>query len=63
MRKLRVDADLCTGDQVCVTIRLCVFAMNKEGKAYVVDQEGADEETVEYATRQCPSQAIAKVEE
>jgi len=58
-----VDPNLCTGDQVCTTIAPYVFAMNKEGKAYVVDQEGADEETIEYAIRQCPSQAIAWVEE
>jgi len=58
-----VDLDLCTGDQVCITRALYVFAMNKEGKAYAVDQEGADEETIEYAIRQCPSQAIAWVEE
>jgi ferredoxin len=37
--------------------------MNKEGKAYVVDSKGEDEETINHAIRQCPSQAISWVEE
>ncbi|NIR86625.1 ferredoxin, partial [Candidatus Bathyarchaeota archaeon] len=40
-----------------------VFEMNEEGKAYVVDPEGADEETIQRAIDQCPSQAISWVEE
>ena len=61
MKKLKVDQDLCTGDQVCVTIAPYVFEMNEDGKAYVNDPEGADEETIQYAINQCPSQAITWV--
>ena len=63
MRKLKVNPDLCTGDEVCVTIAPLVFKMNRKGKAYVVDPEGADEETIQYAIKQCPSQAISRLEE
>ena len=63
MRKPKVDQTLCTGDEVCVTIAPLVFKMNKEGKAYVVDPKGADEETINHAIRQCPSQAISWEEE
>jgi len=62
-KRLVVDQDRCTGDQVCVTIAPYVFNMNPEGKAYVVDPKGADDETIEYAIRQCPSLAILWVEE
>lgn len=61
MRKPKVDLDLCTGDQVCVIIAPYVFNMNEEGKAYVVDPKGADEETIQHAIDQCPSQARAEL--
>ncbi|NIR86258.1 ferredoxin [Candidatus Bathyarchaeota archaeon] len=63
MRKPKVDQDLCTGDQVCVTIAPDVFEINEAGLAYVADPEGADEETIQRAIDQCPSQAISWVEE
>jgi ferredoxin len=50
--------ELCTGDQICVSIAPYVFAMSEDGKAYVKDQNGADADTIEHAIRQCPSQAI-----
>ena len=63
MKKPKVDQDLCTGDQVCVTIAPDVFEINEEGLAYVVDPEGADEDTIQRAIDQCPSQAISWIEE
>jgi ferredoxin len=63
MRKPKVDQALCTGAQVCVIIAPDVFEMNEEGKAYVVDPEGADEETIQRVIDQCPSKAIFWVEE
>jgi chromate reductase len=59
MREPKVNPDLCTGDQICVTIAPYVFKMDKEGKAYVADPQGADEETIQHAINQCPSQAIS----
>ena len=58
MRIPRVDPEKCTGDQVCINIAPDVFEMNSEGKAYVNDPVGADEETVQKAVKQCPSGAI-----
>jgi ferredoxin len=63
MRKPKVDQNLCTGAETCVIIAPDVFEMNEEGKAYVVDPEGADEETIQRAIDQCPSQAISWVDE
>lgn len=63
MRKPEVNQDLCTGDQVCLTIAPDVFEINEAGLAYVTDPEGADEETIQRAIDQCPSQAISWVEE
>jgi ferredoxin len=63
MKKPKVDQNLCTGDQVCVTIAPYVFEINEGGKAYVSDPEGADEMTIQRAIKQCPSQAISWIEE
>jgi ferredoxin len=63
MRKIKVDQELCTGAQICVIIVPGVFELNEEGKAYVVDPEGADDETIQRAIDQCPVQAISWVEE
>jgi ferredoxin len=63
MKKPKVDQDLCTGDQVCITIASYVFEINEDGKAYVKDPEGADKETIQHAINQCPSQAISWFEE
>ena len=59
MRKPKVDQEICTGDQVCVTIAPEVFDINDKGKSYVKDPKGADEETIQKAIDQCPSQAIS----
>jgi ferredoxin len=56
--KPKVDQNLCTGDQVCIAIAPDVFEINEEGLAYVADPEGADEDTIQRAIDQCPSQAM-----
>ena len=58
----KVDQDLCTRDQVCVTITPYVFEINEEGKAYVNDPDGADEKTIQHAINQFPSQAISWIQ-
>ena len=63
LRKPKVDQSKCTGDEVCITIAPYVFEINEEGKAFVTDPEGEDEETIQHAIDQCPSQAIAWTEE
>jgi len=59
LRKPKVDQELCIGAQVCVAISPEVFELNEEGKAYVKDPTGADEETIQRAIDACPSQAIS----
>jgi ferredoxin len=63
MKKPQVNQDLCTGDLICTTIAPDVFDVNEDGKSYVKDPAGADEDTIQHAIDQCPSQAISWVGE
>ena len=54
-----VDRDVCIGAAPCVTIAPGVFQLDEDNKAYVVDQNGADAETILLAAQSCPVQAIA----
>lgn len=56
--KITVDRDLCIGAAPCVTVAPGVFQMDDENKAYVVDENGADPETILLAAQACPVQAI-----
>lgn len=56
--KVVVDRDLCIGAGPCVTIAPAVFQLDEENKAYVVNQKGADDETILMAAQSCPVQAI-----
>lgn len=58
-KKPVVDEDLCTGDEVCVSIAPDVFELNDEGIAEVKDPEGADEATIQTAIDSCPTDAIS----
>lgn len=53
-----VDRELCIGAAPCVTVAPAVFQLDAENKAYVVDQKGADDETILLAAQSCPVQAI-----
>jgi ferredoxin len=53
-----VDRDACIGAAPCVTVAPGVFQLDDENKAYVVDQDGADVETIMLAAKSCPVQAI-----
>jgi len=54
-----VDRDACIGAAPCVTIAPGVFQLDEDNKAYVVDQKGADAETLLLAAQSCPVQAIS----
>lgn len=56
--KVEVDRDACIGAAPCVTVAPGVFQLDEENKAYVVDQNGADAETILLAAQACPVQAI-----
>jgi ferredoxin len=53
-----VDRDACIGAAPCVTIAPGVFQLDEDNKAYIVDQDGADAETIMLAAQSCPVQAI-----
>lgn len=57
-KKIKVHEDLCTGDEVCVSMAPSVFEMNDENIAEVKDSEGADESTIQTAIDSCPTDAI-----
>lgn len=61
--KVVVDRDLCIGAAPCVTVAPAVFQLDEENKAYVVDQKGADDETILLAAQSCPTQAIIVYDE
>lgn len=61
--KIVVDENLCIGAAPCVAIAGAVFQLNEEGKAFVVDAYGADDETIKLAAEACPVRAILLFDE
>ncbi len=57
-----VDADLCTGCELCVDIAPNTFELNDEGVSEVIDPEGDDEDTIQEAIDSCPMEAISWAE-
>lgn len=57
--KIVVDRQLCIGAAPCVAVAPGVFQLDEEqGKAYVVDPDSTDEETIKMAAEACPVLAI-----
>ncbi len=56
--KVEVDRDLCIGAAPCVTVAPAVFQLDEENKAVIIDEKGADDETILLAAQSCPTQAI-----
>ncbi len=61
--KVEVDRELCIGAAPCVTVAPGVFQLDDENKAYVINQNGADAETILLAAQACPVQAIIVYDE
>jgi len=57
--KVKIDPDLCTGDEICVQMCPEVFEM-KDDKAIVLQEEVPQDlqDSVREATDSCPSEAI-----
>jgi ferredoxin/plasmid stabilization system protein ParE len=51
------------GAAPCVTVAPGVFQLDEENKAYIVDQNGADADTILLAAQACPVQAIKVYDE
>jgi ferredoxin len=56
--KIVVDRDLCIGAASCVVIAPKAFQMDGENKAYVVDLEGHEADTLLMAAESCPTKAV-----
>lgn len=56
--KIVIDRDLCIGAASCVVIAPETFQMDEENKAYLVNIEGNDAETILMAAESCPTKAI-----
>lgn len=61
--KIVVDRDLCIGAAPCVAVAGAVFQLDDEGKAIILDEHGADDETIKLAAEACPVRAIFLYEE
>ena len=55
---IEVDRDLCIGSGDCVDAAPEVFALDDDGKAIVLDPDGATPDEVVDAARNCPVTAI-----
>lgn len=60
--QITVDRDLCIGAATCYAIAPKVFVIDNENKAVVVDEGGADDETILEATQSCPVFAIKLID-
>jgi ferredoxin len=61
--KIVTDRNKCIGAGPCVAIAGAVFQLDDEGKVYVVDPNGADDETIKMAAEACPVKAISLFDE
>ena len=57
--KVKIDPDLCTGDEICVQMCPEVFEM-EDDKAIVLKEEVSEDlqDSVREATDSCPTEAI-----
>jgi ferredoxin len=55
---VEVDRDLCIGSADCVASQPDVFELDDEGKAVVIDPDGASTDDVVEAASNCPVTAI-----
>ncbi len=56
--KVQVINEKCIGAASCVAIAPNVFQLNEENIAYIVSQDGNDDETKLLAAQSCPTAAI-----
>ncbi len=56
--RIYIDRDLCIGAASCIAIAPGVFTLDEENKAVVINEKGADDETILLAAQSCPTKAI-----
>jgi ferredoxin len=57
--RIEVDKDLCAGMTICTSIAPEVFELDDDGLSSVINPQGADDQTIMEAARDCPMEAIA----
>ncbi len=57
-KEVFVDADECTGCELCVDALPAVFKMNDDGVSVVYDSEGAKEAEIQDVIDNCPALCI-----
>ena len=60
--KVEIDRTVCIGSGDCARLAPTAFALDADDKAYVLDPESVDAETLRQAERSCPSGAITVAE-
>ncbi len=61
--KTTVDKSRCISSGDCIETAPTVFAFDADDKSEVVNQEGADPETILATARGCPVRAITLIDE
>lgn len=59
MARLIVDQETCIGCGTCVALCSKVFQLGENGKAKVINQEGATKEEIQNAISSCPTASIS----
>lgn len=62
-RKVVIDRDACIGAASCVAVGPGSFQLDAENKAYLVDPDKYDDETLLLAAQSCPVNAISVFDE
>ncbi len=59
-KQVKIDEEECIGCETCVELCKDIFAFNDdENKAYVIQEEGGDEDCIEEAMGSCPAECIS----
>jgi len=58
-----VDADTCTGCELCCDTAANTFVMNDDGISEIVNPAGDPEDVIQQAIDECPVEAISWKEE
>ena len=63
IRKIVVKRETCIGAAPCVAVAPGIFQLDDEGKAYIVNPDDADNDTLMMAAESCPVLAILLYDE
>lgn len=59
-KQVQIDQEECIGCETCVELCKDIFAFNvDDNKAYVILEEGGDEDCIEEAMGSCPAECIS----